>query len=81
MNTLNTINEGSSILKDKNVKTYKIDSEILLADVLKKERSILLANLDKKLNFDQINQFRSLILRRSLCEPIAYILKKKRILE
>ena len=77
MNTLNTINEGSSILKDKNVKTYKIDSEILLADVLKKERSILLANLDKKLNFDQINQFRSLILRRSLCEPIAYILKKK----
>ncbi len=77
MEILELINNGSSQLKNRNIKTYKLDSEILLSKVLEKTREELLINLEKKVDQIKVNKFLRLINRRSSNEPIAYILKKK----
>ena len=77
MNALELINFGSSLLKKSNIISCNLDSEILLSRVLEKTREQLLTNLDEKINNEKINQFNSLIKRRSKNEPIAYILKEK----
>ena len=47
MEILELINKGSKKLKNKLVKSNKLDSEILLSKVLNKTREELLINLDK----------------------------------
>ena len=77
MEILKLINSGSLKLKNNNINSYRIDSEILLAKILNKKREELLINLDKKVSSKTIKNFNKLINRRSLKEPIAYILKEK----
>ncbi len=77
MNVLELINLGSNKLKKNKVTSCNLDSEILLSKVLKKTREQLLVNLDKKINNRKINEFNAFIKRRSLKEPVAYILKEK----
>ena len=77
MNTLDLLNKGSKKLKYKGVKSSQIDSEILLSNVLGKTRENILINLDKKVSGDEILKFNDFIERRSMKEPIAYILKEK----
>ena len=77
MEILELINNGSIQLKDKNIYSHKLDSEILLSKVLNKTREELLINLNKKIEPKKINDFYKLVDRRSLKEPIAYILEKK----
>ncbi len=67
------LNRGSEILKLNNIKSFNLDSEILLSSSLKLNRSQLLLNLDKKINSEQEKIFFSLIKRRAKFEPIAYI--------
>ncbi len=71
------INTGSKQLRDKKIYSHKLDSEILLSKVLKKERTELLINMEFKVSLEEINNFYKLIDRRSFKEPIAYILKEK----
>ena len=71
------INTGSKKLRDKKIYSHKLDSEILLSKVLKKERTELLINMEFKVSLEEINNFYKLIDRRSFKEPIAYILKEK----
>lgn len=77
MEILKLINNGSKLLKNKNIYSHKLDSEILLSKVLKKTREELLINLNQKIEPKIIRDFNRLIDRRSFNEPIAYILKKK----
>ena len=77
MEILNLINKGSKKLKDNNVLSHRLDSEVLLSKILNKTREELLMNLDKKIEIQKINNFERLIKRRSKKEPIAYILKQK----
>ncbi len=77
MNTLELINAGSSRLKSKNIFTHKLDSELLLSEVLKKTREEILINLNAKMSQIDILKFKNLINRRAKKEPIAYILKYK----
>ena len=76
MNTLKLLNDGANSLKLNDIRTNKLDSEILLSKVLNKPREKLLINLEEKID-KKIKEFRELILRRSRHEPIAYILNKK----
>ncbi len=71
------LNTGSNHLKNSNIFTHKLDSEILLSKILNQTREELLINLDKKVSLKNIKQFNKLIKRRSNREPIAYILRKK----
>ena len=77
MEILELINNGSRQLKNKNIYSHKLDSEILLSKVLNKTRENLLINLNQKIGPEEINYFHRLIDRRSSKEPIAYILKEK----
>ena len=45
MEILELINLGSNILKAKKIASYKLDSEILLSNVLQKSREKLIINL------------------------------------
>ena len=67
------LSQGSKILKLKDIKSYNLDSEILLSSTLKLDRSQLLLNLDKKIENKEKKFFFNLIERRSKYEPIAYI--------
>ena len=71
------IDYGSNLLKSKQIKSYKLDSELILAKVLNKSREELLTNLQNKIDFNKLNKFKNLINRRKLNEPIAYIFKNK----
>ncbi len=77
MEVLELINSGSNQLKKNNIFSHKLDSEILLSKVMKKKREELLVNLDQHVSSKVIYGFKKLIKRRSLKEPIAYILKEK----
>jgi release factor glutamine methyltransferase len=77
MEILELINSGSQELKNENVNSYRLDSEILLAKILNKQREELLINLDQKVTPQTIKKFKKLIKRRSAKEPIAYILEEK----
>ncbi len=77
MEILELINSGSRQLKNKNIYSHKLDSEILLSKVLNKTREELLINLKQEIEPQKISYFNRLIERRSSKEPIAYILKEK----
>ena len=67
------LNRGSKILKLNNIKSYNLDSEILLSTTLKLDRSQLILNLDKKIENKEKKNFLNFIKRRTKNEPIAYI--------
>ena len=77
MNTLELLNSGSKTLKKNKIETHQLDSELVLSNLLKKQRENLLINLNEKVSKNIIDNFKSLIARRAHREPLAYILKKK----
>ena len=77
MNTLELLNFGSCELKKKEITTHRLDSEILLSNVLKKKREQILVKLNQTMKKKDISAFNKLIKRRAAKEPVAYIIKKK----
>ena len=68
---------STSLLRDKQISSARLDTEMLLAHVLDVERSWLHAHRDDELDDKTIKKFESLIKRRLKREPIAYIIGKK----
>tara|TARA_B100001093_G_scaffold510149_1_gene575480 strand:+ start:3382 stop:4221 length:840 start_codon:yes stop_codon:yes gene_type:complete len=68
---------GSNLLREKNIQSHILDSEILLSKTLNKSREEILINLNKKINEKNIQVFHEYLNRRSKNEPIAYILEEK----
>tara|TARA_Y100001958_G_C21174233_1_gene505386 strand:+ start:120 stop:962 length:843 start_codon:yes stop_codon:yes gene_type:complete len=77
MNTLKIIKVGSNLLKNSNITSHILDSEILLSKTLKKSREEILIDLDKKISKKDFLVFKNYLKRRSNNEPIAYILEEK----
>ena len=77
MNTLKIIKVGSNLLKNSNITSPILDSEILLSKTLNKSREEILIDLDKKISKKDILVFKNYLKRRSNNEPIAYILEEK----
>ena len=77
MNINTAIIEGSKFLKKNCINRPGLDSEILLAKVLKKKREYIILNLDKKIKDINLKIYKDLIKQRSLGKPIAYLTKKK----
>ena len=77
MNIIELINIGSNLLKEKNIQSHILDSEILLSKTLNKSREDILINLDEKINEKDIFKYKNYIDRRIKNEPIAYILEEK----
>ena len=77
MNALEIIKIGSDILKEKNISSHILDSELLLSKTLDRPREKILTNLNERINEKEIKIFKEYLLRRSKNEPIAYILGVK----
>jgi release factor glutamine methyltransferase len=77
MNIRSAIIEGTSILKDKNINSAKLDSEILLSSAIEQDRKYLILNNDQNIKEENLRYYQKLITKRSFREPIAYLTNKK----
>ena len=78
MNTVQEIlQKNYKDLLNHNIQTAKIDSEVILANILNTTRINLITKQDITLNKEQENLFNKLVERRKHKEPVAYILNKK----
>ena len=77
MNIESAINAGAKILKDKYIRTANLDSEILMSKAINKNREFILLNLKKNINKQELSYFQTLIKKRSLRKPIAYLTNRK----
>ena len=77
MNLSETLIYGNKFLKINNIKTFSLDSELLLSKVLDIRREDLLINLHKRIEKKKFKKYKKLLNKRKNKEPIAYILKKK----
>ena len=77
MNIQSAITEGTNVLKDKSILSAQLDTEILMAKALGKNREYIILNHDKILNIENLEYFKRLIHERATRKPIAYLLNKK----
>ena len=73
MNIEIAIKNACKELKKNKISSALLDSELLLSQVIKKDRKFILLNLDKELDENTQNSFRDLILKRSRGKPLAYL--------
>jgi release factor glutamine methyltransferase len=71
------LDEANLILKKNLIKSAKLDSEILMAEVIQKDRKYIILNLGENLKPKIYKNFQYLIEQRSKGKPIAYLLGKK----
>ena len=77
MNIQNAIRKGKIILSEKKIKTAELDSQILMAKAINKEKKFLILNFNNEIPKENLNIFDDLVNQRSKGKPIAYLLKKK----
>ena len=77
MDIYSAILEGTKILKSNSIYSANIDSEILMAKAINKDKKYILLNLDKKLKDQNLMTFKKLIKERSYRKPVAYLINKK----
>jgi len=77
MNIENTLNEGINILKKNKIPNPQLDSEILLSNLIKRDKKHIILNPKELLSLEHSKNFRRLIERRKKGEPIAYLISKK----
>jgi len=77
MNIYSAIIQGSEVLRKKYIFTSQLDSEILMAKTLNKDRKYIILNPNKILNKNELRYFLDLIDKRSLGNPVSYLTNKK----
>ena len=75
MNIQQILSKASCQLKLKNIKSFKLDSELLLAKTLDVSREEVLLNLNKKISQSDIKKYNYYLNLRNHCKPIAHIFK------
>ena len=73
----NVIRQASQLLKNNNIASYELDSEIILSDIMKVSREFLITNNHVNISKNIIKKYSLAIKRRINKEPIAYIIGKK----
>ena len=77
MNIFEALKKGDNILKKNGIKSYKLDSEILMSKVFQKNRIDIILDSNKNLLKKEIILYNDLIEQRSKKKPIAYLIGKK----
>ena len=77
MNIDEAIRQGSNILSNKFIPNSQLDSEILMAKIINKDRNYIILNSNKPIKQYELNRFYKLIKRRSIGNPIAHLTNKK----
>ena len=71
------ISKATIELKNKNIQSARLDTEILLSTVLKAQRLDLVLKENQNVDFEEEQLFNQLLDQRKNNEPIAYIIKNK----
>ena len=71
------IHEAYTILKDNNIKSAMLDSELLMANVINKSREFIILNLNKSICKKDFDHFQNMVSQRKDGKPIAYLINKK----
>ena len=77
MNINLAIKKGSKFLRNKIISNSQLDSEILMAKTINKDRKYILLNSEAMISQKDLNSFYKLIHLRSLGNPVAYLTNKK----
>ena len=77
MNIDTAIYKGAQILKGKSILSASLDSEILMAKALNKDRRYIILNPLQIINEKALKFYKELIIKRSLGKPVAQITNKK----
>jgi release factor glutamine methyltransferase len=77
MNIKSTLNYGTEILNNFNINNSILDSELLLAKAIKKDRQYVILNSKENIGKSSLKIFDNLIKRRRKGEPVAYLINKK----
>jgi release factor glutamine methyltransferase len=77
MNIADVLNEGISILQKNKIPSPQLDCEILLSDLIKRDKKYIILNPREILSSEKLCKFKILIERRKKREPIAYLINKK----
>ena len=77
MNIHSAVIEATNILKDKSILSAQLDTEILMAKALDKDREYIILNHNEVLNKENLEYFKKLVYERATRKPIAYLLNKK----
>jgi len=77
MNIENALSDGINILQKNKIPNPQLDGQILLSNLIKKDKKHIILNPKELLNSEQLDKFKSLIERRKKGEPIAYLINKK----
>ncbi len=71
------LREGARELSISGIETARLDSEVLLSSLLKKERLYFVTHRDQMVDEATVSAFRALIARRRENEPVAYLIGKR----
>jgi release factor glutamine methyltransferase len=77
MNINSAIIQGAKFLKDSFINNPYLDSEILMAKAIEKDRKYILLNSKRLIEPENLVFFQKLIKKRSAGKPIAYLVNKK----
>ena len=77
MNINLAIRYGAEVLKNKFIQSSELDSEILMAQSINKDKKYVLLNSNHILRNKELNNFYTLINQRALGCPVAYLTNKK----
>ena len=77
MNLETAISDGYKKLKNNNIKSALIDSELLISNVIDKSREFVVLNSNEVICEKDLSKFKDMINQRSEGKPIAYLINKK----
>ena len=72
-----TIEKASKLLKKKSIRSYELDAEVILSNIMGVSREYLITNAKRKISKEIIKKYDNAINRRLSQEPVAYIIGKK----
>jgi release factor glutamine methyltransferase len=71
------LTKSIQFFKDKKIESYRLDAELLISSALKIPRISLYLKYEQPLNEAEVQLCRDYVRRRSLGEPVAYIVQEK----
>ena len=73
----NAIQEGFLQLKQNNIESALLDSQLLMSQIIKKDQKFIILNPDKKLQNSDYESFKNLISHRAKGKPVAQLIGVK----
>ena len=71
------IHDAYQKLKNNNIKSAMLDSELLMSNAISKSREFVILNLDKTICTKDFDNFQNMVSQRKEGKPMAYLMKKK----